>query len=191
VSRLDALIDHLRGSPGDEYLFFIASSMATDAGFLRSPSYERLSKSNPTYAELAPVQGEIDMPVLTPIEDPCAACAGHGRTPPTWLLCGACDGLGRQWKPNAPMYGCVITLEKAKLGDVVTLGTGERGRVVSHSKYGRKITKIRVFDPFTDEEPTQSTSYPSVTGVASIVPQYHADAGHAGRATDALDPLRR
>lgn len=190
MSRIDVLIDHLRGAPSDWYLISQASCMATDPAFSEMPSYQRLSKSCPTYDELQPCSGEI-MPVLTPIEDPCDACAGHGRTPPTWLLCGACDGLGRQWKPHAPTYGCVITLEKAKPGDVVTLGTGDRGRVVSHSRYGRKITEIRLLDPFTDQEQTQSTSYPSVTGVASIVPQYHADAGYAGRATDALDPLRR
>lgn len=132
----------------------------------------------------------------TPIDTDCPACAGHGRVRPAWTLCPTCDGLGRVYVPCAPSFGCSLTLKGRKVGELVTLGNGDAGRVVRHLGIGaRPLTFVRLVDPIADLEDATPTPYPTCTGVVSVRPvdwnTAQAARPSSGRDRgDALDPLR-
>lgn len=127
---------------------------------------------------------------LSPVEVPCPACAGCGT--PYWNLCRTCDGTGRAWAPGAPSYGCVITLADRKVGEIVVIGNGDRGRIVRHIKRGAPMTYVIPIDDFVGESST-ARPYPSCTGVASVADRRWAsdDSDHQGQRLDDQDPIRR
>ncbi len=133
------------------------------------------------------------------VEIPCPRCAGAGylHPPPAgvaWLRCPSCDGIGRAWAAGAPSYGCDLVLGKCHLGEIVTLGNGDRGRVLRHSKSNTPTTYLGLFGDFDGLESHRPTGYPSCVGVASVSvllgvgdTNVHA----TGRTTDEIDPMQR
>lgn len=132
----------------------------------------------------------------TPLDQDCPACAGHGRCRPDWVLCAVCEGLGYGYRPGAPGLDCLMTLHGRPIGQVVTLGTGQVGRVVKHSLVGqRPLTYVRLHDAFTDAEDTRPTPFPTACGVSFVTPgdwqTRHAPRDRGARASsDAIDPMR-
>lgn len=130
---------------------------------------------------------------LSPVEVDCALCAGGGWIiGDGWVLCRACDGSGKAWVPGAPSYGCKILLGSRKLGEIVMLGNGDRGRIVRHDKRSPATTSIALIGDFDGQESSYPTSYPSIVGVVSVSdPRWFTDdKGHAHGRQDATDPLR-
>jgi hypothetical protein len=133
---------------------------------------------------------------MTSVEIQCTHCIGIGwLTPPgTWVLCSVCDGIGRTWAPGAPGYGCKITLKQRFVGEIVTLGNWERGRILWHApKKNPTMTYLAVIDDFTEEQSHSPTGYPSVVGVRSVAsPRFFTgDDGTGSRQTDQIDPMQR
>jgi hypothetical protein len=130
---------------------------------------------------------------LSPVERPCPDCLGTGRI--LDRLCARCDGICRVFIEGGPSFGCRMTLEDAKLGQIVTLGNNDRGRVVRHSARGTPTTEIALIDPMFDEESPTTTTYPSATGVISmsIGSWFHDEDQKGLRASreDPMDPLRK
>lgn len=131
----------------------------------------------------------------TPVDDDCVSCVGHGRRRPTWTLCPACDGLGRVYAAGAPRFGCAITLAGRPIGQVVTLGNGDVGRVVKHVATGsRPLTYLRLICPIAGVEHQVCTPYPSACGVSVFEAEHwqltRAGRGRSARHADALDPMR-
>lgn len=105
-----------------------------------------------------------------------------------------CNGIGKTWIPGGPSFGCKLVLAKCRPGEIVVLGTGERGRVIRHVKRGTPSTDVALIGDFDDLEEETPTSYPSVVGVASIsVGQGRPQdiAGQVRSRTDHLDPLQK
>jgi hypothetical protein len=130
----------------------------------------------------------------SPAEMPCAACAGHGRLAPDYRICPACDCLGRVWRPGGPLFGCQMTIGERSAGEIVTLGTGERCRIVKHSKTGTPSTFVYLIDEFFDTEERYWTVIPSQVGVRSVAVTTYTRSDPFGRASvreDHLDPLQR
>lgn len=126
----------------------------------------------------------------SPVHEDCAACGGYGRTPPTWQRCPICDGIGLVFVAGAPLFGCTMTLDKRKPGEIVTLGNGDRGRIIRHDKRGTPSTEIALIDDLFDVEDREPTRYPSSVGVRSVSsPAWFRVDVHDK--TDALDPLQR
>lgn len=131
---------------------------------------------------------------MSPAERPCLACLGAGRIPPDWALCPTCDGLMRTWLEGGPTFGCKLTLATCRPGEIVILGTGDRGRVVRHCKRGTPSTDLALIDEFDDAEQPEPTSFPSIVGVlsVSVASWSHEDlAGESKSRGDYLDPLQR
>lgn len=130
---------------------------------------------------------------LSPVQRLCADCNGFGRAP-DHSLCRPCDGIGRVWMEGGPSFGCKMTLASRKVGEVVTLGNGDRGRVVRHCKRGAPTTDLVLIDDMFETEADETTSYPSITGVASTLPANARNEDSAGQTRsrqDQLDPLQR
>lgn len=136
---------------------------------------------------------------LTPVERYCQDCNGYGRRlgrldEPQFLgeLCARCQGIGREFIEGGPTFGCKIALSKTKPGQIVTLGNGDRGRVIRHCHRGTPTTEIALIDPMFDDESTETTTYPSETGVASMsASSWFADPSGGSRGKeDHLDPLQ-
>jgi hypothetical protein len=146
---------------------------------------------------------------VIPVYVPCAVCRGScrvsvvkvlgGVTSTEMLRCWSCDGLGRQWAPGAPAYGCEIALADRVPGEIVTLGNGQRAKIQWHMP--RKTKKVRpettflsLIAEFTDEEGQDRVPYPSCIGVLSVdLVRATIDHGaHDGeRAEDLTDPVHR
>lgn len=130
---------------------------------------------------------------LSPVHRLCAACQGYGHRPDGGMCLG-CDGIGRVWMEGGPGFGCKMTLAGRKVGEIVTLGNMDRGRVVRHSKRGTPSTDIVLIDPLFDTEDARTTNYPSSTGVLSTMPanaQSEDTHGRTRSRQDQLDPLQR
>lgn len=133
----------------------------------------------------------------------CALCAGTGKSAPTpaslWPLCSRCAGVGRTWVAGAPSFDCKLTLADREPGEVVTLGNGDRGRILWHMP--RKAKKVRpqttflgLIGEFDEIESYDPISYPSCVGVATVdVSRAVVDRdAHAGeRELDYNDPVHR
>jgi hypothetical protein len=138
------------------------------------------------------------MTALSPVERDCLACKGCGYVHPapaglSWCLCTTCDGLGRTWIDGAPSFGQKMTLADRKPGEIVTLGNGDRGRILSRSRNGTPTTSIALICDFTNIESQESTSYPSSVGVISVADMrwFKDDDDHSHSREDAADPMRK
>lgn len=130
---------------------------------------------------------------LSPVEMDCQACGGGGWIiGGMWATCRVCDGTGKAWIPGAPLFGCSMTLAARKPGEIVTLGNGDRGRILRHDKRPPKTTAIALIDDFDGTESYVSTNYPSCVGVVSVSdPRWFTDDdAHAHDRQDQTDPLR-
>lgn len=134
----------------------------------------------------------------------CERCAGAGYVwppppPDAWLRCAVCRGLGEVWERGAPSYGCQITLADREPGEIVTLGNGQRGRILWHApKKDRKVvpetTFVGLISDFDGVETHEPVPFPSCVGVASVaIERTGGDADdHLGdRSADPLDPMAR
>jgi hypothetical protein len=130
---------------------------------------------------------------LSPVEVDCPSCAGGGWIiGDSWTVCAACNGNGKAWLDGAPSYGLKMTLGSRRLGEIVTLGNGDRGRIVRHDKRDPRTTSIALIGDFDGTESSYPTSYPSVVGVLSVSdPRWFSDdESHAHDRSDTTDPLR-
>ena len=128
----------------------------------------------------------------------CPDCAGVGYDD-RGDTCARCGRIGRAWAPGAPSYGCDQSLADRDPGEVVTLGNGDRGKILWHMP--RKTKKVRpettfmgLLDEFTDVESHRPIGYPSCIGVASVeFSRQPADRkSHDGeRSVDYNDPVHR
>lgn len=131
---------------------------------------------------------------LSPVEMLCPDCAGHGRLQPESICCTRCDSIGRVFIQGGPSFGCKIILGTRNIGEVVTLGNGDRGRVVLHSRRGTHTTMVALIDEMFDAEERTPTSYPSSTGVKSTMPSLSRPEDQSGRKqsrVDHSDPLQK
>jgi len=108
--------------------------------------------------------------------------------------CPRCDGLGRQWAPGAPSYGCTVTLADRYPGEIVTLGTGQRAKILWHMprkkpKQVPESTFVDLLEEFTDAETYKAVEYPSCVGVEVIVSRVAETSAHVRG--DEGDPLQR
>jgi len=90
-----------------------------------------------------------------------------------WTTCATCGQLGRVWAAGAPGYGCSSTLADRDPGEIVTLGNGERARILWHMPRRRKkvvpqFTFLGMIDDITDIESYSPIGYPSCIGVLSV-----------------------
>lgn len=140
---------------------------------------------------------------MTSVHVPCPTCHGENgwfsSSSLRWVRCSLCEGLGRWWAPGAPEFGCSITLADRDPGEIVTLGNGDRGRILWHMP--RKSKKVRpettflgLLDEFTDREDHRPILYPSCVGVASVDVSRATidhDAHDHEKAIDYTDPVHR
>lgn len=133
------------------------------------------------------------MAVISPVERECSACQGVGRPKADpWVTCGKCKGNGREWRPGAPGYGCKITLADRRVGEIVELGNGDRGRIVRHDLRTPETTSIALIGDFDGVESRHPISYPSSVGVVSVSdPRWFSADDHNKDNQDAGDPLQR
>lgn len=130
---------------------------------------------------------------LSPVEIDCPACCfGHPVDDP-WATCWVCDGMGRTWIDGAPLFGCQKTLKSCKVGEIATLGNGDRGRVLRHDKRATPTTALALISEWDGSESTTPTGYPSCVGVVSVADPrwFRDDSGHAREHVDETDPIRR
>lgn len=135
---------------------------------------------------------------LSPAEQRCPDCTGVGNTVGNpWKLCKRCGGLGSTWLAGGPAFGCRMTLGDRMVGEIVELGTGHRGRIMRHHRWGKigpKTTFVALINPFDDTQDTEPTGFPSEVGVASVAAASWArqdSAGEAKAREDHLDPLQK
>ena len=140
---------------------------------------------------------------MTSVYAPCPSCRGVGgwihSASNRWLRCHTCDGIGRSWAPGAPSFGCDVTLADRDPGEVVTLGNGDRGKILWHMP--RKSKKVRpettflgYIDEFTGAESHRPVAYPSCVGVLSVdIPRTPLDREVHDRekSLDLNDPVQR
>jgi len=130
---------------------------------------------------------------LSPVQMLCPDCRGFGHAP-DGAVCRSCGGIGRTWVEGGPSFGCRMKLADRKVGEVVTLGNGDRGRVVRHNKRGTPTTELALIEEFFETEAAEPTSYPSATGVASSLPANAKSENTTGQTRsrhDQVDPLQR
>ena len=132
---------------------------------------------------------------MSPVHRKCPTCDGFGLLPLATHVgsCPACNGIGRIWLEGGPSFGCKMTLATRKRGEIVTLGNGDRGRVIRHSKRG-PTTALLLIDDMFGQEAEEATEYPSETGVRSTMPALAVNDDHAGQERakhDHVDPLQR
>lgn len=144
---------------------------------------------------------------MIPVYVPCSACGGSCHVwnlmelPPLLVRCRSCDGLGRQWAVGAPAFGCTGTLADREPGEFVTLGNGQRAKVLWHQPRKRpKVTPETTFldildaSDFFERETFVPVPYPSCIGVASVDNPKNVldcEAHDRERAEDANDPMQR
>ncbi|HEY6117477.1 MAG TPA: hypothetical protein VI172_16105 [Candidatus Dormibacteraeota bacterium] len=142
---------------------------------------------------------------MIPVYVPCSTCLGNCHVAVKIAnffdtrRCARCDGLGRQWAPGAPAYGCTITLADREPGEIVTLGNGQRAKILWHmprkrAKVVPETTFLDILDDFFESETYRPVAYPSSIGVASVdVPRAVADreAHDRDRTEDPNDPMQR
>lgn len=138
---------------------------------------------------------------MIPVYVTCSTCHGNCHVyradAPGVHRCSDCDGLGRQWAPGAPAFGCTITLADREPGEVVTLGNGQRAKILWHQPRKRRgqlpeTTFLDILADFTEAETFVPVPYPSCVGVSSVdVPRAVLDREVHERETDAADPLQR
>lgn len=141
---------------------------------------------------------------MTSVRVSCPICGGagyiHPPPPPhAWLQCSSCDGIGTAWAAGAPLFDCASTLADRDPGEIVTLGNGDRGRILWHMP--RKKKKVRpettflgLFDDFTDRETHAPIAFPSCVGVLSVDEARTAgdcDVHGGERGVDYNDPVYR
>ncbi|HEX6022537.1 MAG TPA: hypothetical protein VFZ00_11120 [Solirubrobacter sp.] len=114
--------------------------------------------------------------------------------------CSKCDGLGRQWAPGAPAYGCTVTLADLEPGEIVTLGNGQRAKILWHQPRKRRGVVVETTfidlleDGFFERETLNPVPYPACIGVASVdAPRTVSDreAHDRDRTEDPNDPMQR
>lgn len=129
---------------------------------------------------------------MIPVYVLCAVCLAAGG----WVRCAACDGLHRQWAPGAPAFGCAITLADREPGEIVTLGNGQRAKILWHIPRKRRgsvpeTTFLDILVEFHETETLIPVPYPSCIGVASVdVRRAVVDREAHEREVDAGDPLQ-
>lgn len=146
---------------------------------------------------------------MIPVYVDCAACGGNchvviigaGDIVGQTLRCIACGGLGRQWAAGAPAFGCTITLADREPGEIVTLGNGQRAKILWHQPRRRpkvkpETTFVDILDTsdFFERETFVPIPYPSCVGVASVdAPRAVLDreAHDRDRTEDPNDPVQR
>lgn len=129
---------------------------------------------------------------LTPVECHCPSCNGFGRVGAESDLCSQCRGIGRVFIEGGPSFGCKLKLSDCHPGQEVTLGNGERGRVLRHCKRATPTTELIRYDPMFDRWEDAPTTYPSVTGVVIVISTaWHRNPAKAGRSEDLIDPLKQ
>lgn len=141
---------------------------------------------------------------MIPVYVDCAACRGwcfvHQAVTGIGIQtvrCIVCDGLGRQWSPGAPAYGCTVTLADREPGEIITLGNGQRAKILWHmprKRRGQKpeTTFLDILADFSEAETFVPVPYPSCIGVASVdVARVAVDRDAHEREVDASDPLQR
>lgn len=114
-------------------------------------------------------------------------------------VCRACDGLGRVFAPGAPSFGCSVTLADRWPGEIVTLGNGDRVKILWHMprkkpKQVPETTFLDILDPFTELESYRPVPYPSSIGVSAVdVSREPTDmkTHERERSVDISDPLRK
>jgi len=119
----------------------------------------------------------------------CPDCTGVGRnSADPWSMCRRCDGVGHVWRPGGPLFGCKMVLGDQHVGEIVTVGTGERGRI---TRVGERWTFVALIDDWTDTQDSVPTVFPSETGVSSVSdPRWNSD-NRADTRVDVVDPLQR
>lgn len=133
------------------------------------------------------------MPNISPAEQECPSCKGCGFDL-AGDTCPPCGRLGRIWLPGGPLFGCQMTLGDREIGEVVTLGTGHRGRIVRQNENGTPTTSIALIGDFDGVEERNSTTFPSAVGVLSVAVDSYVRKERRGRGNsreDHLDPLQR
>lgn len=135
---------------------------------------------------------------LSPVQRLCPSCHGHGRQGFDLCQFPGCDGVGRVYIEGGPSFGCRLTLADCKRGQIVTLGTHDRGRLVRHGWRGVDVdgpprwTELALIDPLFETEATALTWYPSETGVASAsVTMKSGDRRGDRSRADHVDPLQQ
>lgn len=134
---------------------------------------------------------------------PCPFCVGQCHVWHSdelgYQRCSHCDGIGRAWDVGAPGYGCRETLADRECGEVVTLGNGQRAKILWHQP--RKTKKVRptttfvdLLEEFTDAETFAPIAYPSSVGVSEVDARRDVrdrDDHNGERAADYNDPMQR
>lgn len=140
---------------------------------------------------------------MTSVLRQCRSCSGTGSAPSTpaslWPLCAGCQGVGKTWIVGAPDFGCSITLADRDPGEIVTLGNGDRGRILWHvprksKKVRPETTFVGLIGEFDEIESHAPVSYPSCVGVSTVDWSRAVVDGdaHAGeREIDYNDPVYR
>lgn len=143
---------------------------------------------------------------IPPGRQRCDACAGAGAgwAPVIleWVRCAACGGVGHAWLPGGPAFGCTLELGDRLPGEIVELGSGERGRVAWQSP--RKEPRVRpvttfvaLIDDFTDEADANPIGVDARIGVRSVAAAgdtaaaKYVDLRDGEKDADAVDPIAR
>lgn len=111
-----------------------------------------------------------------------------------WKMCPQCGGICKVWAPGAPGYDCSMTLADRAVGEVVTLGNGERARILWHiPRKGPEFTFLGIVDEFLEVESHHPIPYPSCVGVSQVDnPRATVKNVHdRGRSVDHIDPIQR
>lgn len=130
---------------------------------------------------------------LSPVHRYCDVCRGFGRVMPDQAICQPCDGRGRVFVDGAPSFGCKLTLADCQPGQEVTLGTGDRGRIIRHCRRGTPTTDVVLWCPMFGDWQEPPMSYPSATGVVIVLSTawHRHRTKETGRREDLSDPLQR
>lgn len=129
---------------------------------------------------------------------PCPKCVGACVIDYV-TRCSACDGTGRTFAPGAPSFGCAQSLADRWPGEVVTLGNGERVKILWHMPRRKRdqvpeTTFVDLLEPFSELESYRPLPYPSSVGVFSVDQSREPKDSktHAReRSVDIGDPLQR
>jgi len=123
----------------------------------------------------------------------CPTCKGCGFDH-DGNTCRPCRRLGRVWLPGGPLFGCKMTLDDRNVGEIVTLGTGHRGRIIAMPAGNVPTAYIAIIGDFDGLEQHPAVGFPVCVGVLSVsVDTYRPPdrVDRSGRREDQLDPLQR
>lgn len=134
----------------------------------------------------------------------CPECKGSGVIwpPPTPIIerCKPCDGFGRVWPKGGPMFDCTLRLGDRIAGEIVTIATGVRARVLWQMPQKRskkdfpETTFLGLIDDFDDHESTTPVPFPAVLGVRTVDVKLDATIkgdGAGEKGGDVIDPIIR